>query len=58
MSEPERFTLRQIHYFTAVAEQGSFRRAADRLDVTQPTLTAQVAALEKVLGTVLSVLAA
>jgi len=47
----ERVTLRQIEYFTAVADYGSFRRAADRLDVTQPTLTAQVAALERALGT-------
>jgi LysR family hydrogen peroxide-inducible transcriptional activator len=43
-------TLRQIHYFIAVAEHGSFRRAADYLDVTQPTLTSQVSALEEVLG--------
>ncbi len=51
MADPSRLTLRQIQYFAAVAEHGSFRRAAERLDVTQPTLTAQVAALEKTLGT-------
>jgi LysR family transcriptional regulator, hydrogen peroxide-inducible genes activator len=51
MPNPDRVTIRQIRYFAAVAEQGSFRRAADRLDVTQPTLTAQIAALEESLDT-------
>ncbi len=51
MANPDRVTLRQIQYFAAVAEHGSFRRAAERLDVTQPTLTGQVAALEKALDT-------
>ena len=51
MSSVDRITLRQILYFTAVAEHGSFRRAADRLGVTQPTLTAQIAALEGALET-------
>jgi LysR family hydrogen peroxide-inducible transcriptional activator len=48
-----RVTLRQIEYFVAVAEHGSFRRAADQLDVTQPTLTAQIAALEEALAALL-----
>lgn len=50
MAELDRLTLRQIRYFVAVAEHGSFRRAADRLKVTQPTLTAQISTLEKTLG--------
>ena len=50
MADLDGVTLRQITYFTAVADHGSFRRAADRLDVTQPTLTAQIAALEHTLG--------
>ena len=50
MSDTDRVTLKQIRYFLAVAEHGSFRRTADRLDVTQPTLTAQIAALEKSLS--------
>jgi LysR family hydrogen peroxide-inducible transcriptional activator len=51
MFDLNRSTLRQIQYFIAVAEHGSFRRAAGRLDVTQPTLTAQIATLEKALDT-------
>jgi len=43
-------SLRQIEYFLAVAEHGSIRRAADRLNVSQPTLTAQLARLEALLG--------
>lgn len=48
-----RVTLRQIEYFVAVADHGSLRRAADQLAITQPTLTAQIAALEETLGAVL-----
>ncbi|HEB90661.1 MAG TPA: hydrogen peroxide-inducible genes activator [Deltaproteobacteria bacterium] len=47
---PARPTLRQIEYFLGVAEAMSFRRAASRLDVSQPTLTHQVLALEEALG--------
>ena len=46
-------SLRQIHYFIAVAEFGSYRRAADELGVSQPALTNQIAALETTLGVVL-----
>ncbi len=51
MPDPDRLTLRQVKYFLAVADHGSFRRAAERLKVTQPTLTAQIATLEKTLET-------
>jgi LysR family hydrogen peroxide-inducible transcriptional activator len=51
MTAARDITLRQLQYFAAVADYGSFRRAADHLDVTQPTLTAQIAVLEKTLGT-------
>ena len=43
-------SLRQIAYFKAIGEVGSFRGAAERLGVTQPTLTAQIATLEESLG--------
>ena len=53
MSGLERLTFKQIRYFQAIAEAGSFRRAADRLGVKQPTLTVQIAALEATLATTL-----
>ena len=53
MIQPEQLSFRQIRYFEAIADAGSFRRAADRLGVTQPTLTVQIAAMEKALGTTL-----
>ena len=45
--------LRQLEYFLAVWEAGSFSGAASRLYVTQPSLSQQIAALEKELGAVL-----
>ncbi len=47
MTHPEKLSIKQIRYFEAIADSGSFRRAADRLGVAQPTLTVQIAALEK-----------
>lgn len=43
-------SVKQLEYFVAVARAGSFRRAADDLDISQPTITAQIAQLEKQLG--------
>ena len=53
MAKTEHLTFKQIRYFQAIAEAGSFRRAADRIGVKQPTLTVQMAALEATLGTIL-----
>ena len=47
MTHPDKLSIKQIRYFEAIADSGSFRRAAERLGVTQPTLTVSIAALEK-----------
>lgn len=42
--------LRVLRYFLAVVQEGSITGAADRLHVTQPTLSRQLAQLEQELG--------
>jgi DNA-binding transcriptional LysR family regulator len=42
--------IRELRYFVAVAEEGRFTRAAERLFITQQSLSAAIAQLERRLG--------
>ena len=44
------FTLRQLQYFVAVAEQGSITRAAQNLSISQSSITESLKELESDLG--------
>jgi DNA-binding transcriptional LysR family regulator len=46
-------SLNQLRYFCELANAGHFGRAATRLNMSQPPLTRQIAALEQDLGTTL-----
>ncbi len=46
-------TLRQLRFLQALAEEGSFSRAAEVAHVTQPTLSAGIKELEAILGATL-----
>ena len=43
-------SIRQIEYLVALAETHHFRKAAEKTGVSQPTLSAQLSALEERLG--------
>lgn len=44
-------TLKQLRCLVTIAETAHFRLAAERLDITQPALTAQIQKLEQILET-------
>lgn len=45
-----RFTLRQLTYFVAAGETGGIKLAADRLNISQPSVSAAIAELEAGFG--------
>src|SRR5262245_36527086 len=50
---PHPFTVRQLQYVVTIAATRSFRQAAALCAVSQPSLSAQVAQLERMLGVTL-----
>ena len=49
------FNLKQLEAFIWVADLGSFRKAAERLNTTQPNISARLSGLENALDVTLMV---
>src|SRR3546814_10555203 len=47
---PRHLKMRSLRVLLAVAERGSFRKAAQFLHITQPAITSTIADLEQTLG--------
>ena len=47
---PMHVTLRRLEVFVAVADSGSFSRAADQLDIAQPSVSGHIRGLEREVG--------